>query len=279
MNKKSASICDLLIANHFDILALTETWLSSRSNGNNTITEIINTLADFVFLHIPRSAGTGGGVGILLRKGFEIKQNETSEFQSFEYIDLSVTSYKRTIRLVPIYRPTPSKKNKLSSSMFFNEFSTLLEDLAITPEYLLITGDFNFHMDITTERDTMKFNDLLESAGLQQHISGPTHRRGHTLDLVIDWKEEKLFSYVETCNYLPSDHFGVVCSLDIPQPMFTKKHIKFRDLKHINTQLGDKIYSHLCPGVHQHTLTRLLTISTVPSTSSWTKMPQLHHAK
>ena len=72
--------------------------------------------------------------------------------------------------------------------MFFSEFSTLLEDLAVTPEFLIITGVFNFHMDITTESDTIKFKDLLESAGLQQHISGKTHRRGHTLDLVIDRK-------------------------------------------------------------------------------------------
>ena len=67
-----------------------------------------------------------------------------------------------------------------------------------------------------------------------------------------------MLSYVETCNYLPSDHFTVVCSLDIPRPMLTKKHIKFRDLKHINTQLWrEDLQSSLskCTSTHAESIT------------------------
>ena len=57
---------------------------------------------------------------------------------------------------------------------------------------ILIAGDFNFHVDNTTDPDTIKFNKILESFNLQQHINGPTHKRGHTLDLIITRNEDKL---------------------------------------------------------------------------------------
>ena len=46
-------------------------------------------------------------------------------------------------------------------------------------EQLLITGDFNIHVDITDDSDALKLFDLLESLGLRQHV------HGHTLDLII----------------------------------------------------------------------------------------------
>jgi hypothetical protein len=52
-------------------------------------------------------------------------------------------------------------------------------------ERLVITGDFNFHVDIPTDRDAIKFLDILESYCLEQHVVGPTHVDGHTLDLII----------------------------------------------------------------------------------------------
>ena len=41
--------------------------------------------------------------------------------------------------------------------MFFEEFSTLLENLTVAPEYLLLTGDFNFHLEVPPDPDTAKF--------------------------------------------------------------------------------------------------------------------------
>ena len=114
-----------------------------------------------------------------------MKVNEVSIFKSMEYMDFKITARDTPFRLLVIYRIQPSRKNKPTSSMFFEEFSTLLENLIDTPEYLLLMGDFNFHMDVPSDPDTSRFSDLLESAGLKQSVTGPTHRCGHTLDLVI----------------------------------------------------------------------------------------------
>ncbi len=49
----------------------------------------------------------------------------------------------------------------------------------------LIVGDFNIHVD--NEKDALgtAFIDILNSIGVRQHVSGPTHCRNHTLDLIL----------------------------------------------------------------------------------------------
>lgn len=68
---------------------------------------------------------------------------------------------------------------------FLNEFSSYMESIILSKDHLLILGDFNIHVDVPTDAYTVKFMDLLESVGLEQHVRGPTHTHGHILDLVI----------------------------------------------------------------------------------------------
>ena len=155
--KKAAPICDLVISKRIDILALTETWLSADYNTDSTLAGVLNTLQDFDFLHLPRTAGPGGGVGVLLRKDFTVKQITMSSFKSMEYMDLSVTTSNSSLRLLTIYRPPPSKKNKTTHNMFLNEFSVLLEDLAVVTGKLIITGDFNSYFENANNREAARF--------------------------------------------------------------------------------------------------------------------------
>ena len=80
-----------------------------------------------------------------------------SSFESMEYMDLSVTTSNSSLRLLTIYRPPPSKKNKTTHNMFLNEFSVLLEDLAVVTGNLIITGDFNFHFENANNREAARF--------------------------------------------------------------------------------------------------------------------------
>ena len=63
---------------------------------------------------------------------------------------------------------------------FFAEFLNYLKDIVLCPEMVLISGDFNFHLD-----DTIKFNEMLEAFGLKQHVSTQTYSSNHILDLLI----------------------------------------------------------------------------------------------
>ena len=57
--------------------------------------------------------------------------------------------------------------------------------IILTPEPLIITGDFNIHVNNAIDSDAFEFLDLLASLGLKQHVIGPTHEGGHTPDLMI----------------------------------------------------------------------------------------------
>ena len=59
-------------------------------------------------------------------------------------------------------------------------------------EQLIITGDFNFHVDVPEDINSSKFLNVLESLGLEQHVNTPTHMYGHTLDLIITIEQDTL---------------------------------------------------------------------------------------
>ena len=63
----------------------------------------------------------------------------------------------------------------------------------MSAEPLLITGDFNIHVDEPTDSDASRFQDLLSSIGLQQNVDKSTHISGHTLDLMISYS---LFGFI-----------------------------------------------------------------------------------
>ena len=57
---------------------------------------------------------------------------------------------------------------------------------------LLIAGDLNFHVDDPTDKDACTFLHILDSTNLEQYVIGPTHRDGHTLDVVISRRSNNL---------------------------------------------------------------------------------------
>ena len=90
------------------------------------------------------------GVGALLRrKGFTVSKTDWQPFSSMGCMDLIISHGNVSVRLITVYTLQPSKKNQEASpNIFFREFSSLLETVSITPGYLLLTGDYNFHMEL-----------------------------------------------------------------------------------------------------------------------------------
>ena len=251
LNKKAVPVCDLIISERIDILAITETWLPAEYKSDTTLAEIGNTLKDFDSVHLPRKTSrSGGGVSVFLKRGLAVKENPSNPFYSMEYMDLSITTSNSSLQLVTVYRPPPSKENKLTPRMFFDEFATLLENLALNPGNLIITGDFNFHVDDTNDRDAVRFLDLLEATGYQQKVVGATHKHGHTLDLMIVRQEASLLVGVPNVTLHPrniSDHSSIMCTLDLPKPPTTKQTVQCRDLRRIDMDLWSNDTLLYCP--------------------------------
>ena len=51
----------------------------------------------------------------------------------------------------------------------------------LCPEVLLVSGDFNFHLDDSSDAIARKFMELMDMFSLLQHITTPMHVSGHNL--------------------------------------------------------------------------------------------------
>ena len=138
--------------------------------------------------------------------------------------------------MVVIYRPPPSHKNKLNVFVFLDEFISFLEKLITTTDPLVIVGDFNFHLDNQCDRAAALFQELLDAFSLVQHIHEPTHRKGHTLDLIITRIDDKSVKNVRISDPLISDHAAVFCEISsLKKPSFQRKQILHRKLRSIDS--------------------------------------------
>ena len=126
--------------------------------------------------------------------------------------------------------------------MFFNEFTSLLEELNTAPGNPLILGDFNFHVDTAENAPAMRFLNLLESCNLTQHVTESTHNSGHTLDLVItrcnDSLIKKLYSFIPDI----SDHEADVFNLSVNKSRPVTKTIGYCSLGKVPY---DKLSAHI----------------------------------
>ena len=118
--------------------------------------------------------------------------------------------------------------------MFFEEFGSYLETIILSPESIILTGDYNFHVDVEGDPDARAFLDLLASMGLKQHVNVPTHVSGHTLDLMITREHDPVISSVPVADRYLSDHASVLCSLNNAKPDCVAKIIRYRQLRAID---------------------------------------------
>ena len=108
-------------------------------------------------------------------------------------------------------------------------------------EELLIVGDFNILVD-SSNNESHSFIDIFNANGLIEHVSSPTHQKGHTLDLVIARTQSNLLrrspglfisgvSDANSCSSL--DHYTVLCYLNVNRPKKMYKSVKFRAFRNM----------------------------------------------
>ena len=80
----------------------------------------------------------------------------------------------------------------LAASAHCDDLSAVFEQLAMF-SCPAVCGDFNIHVDVD-DVNAVRRNQLLQSFGYIQHVTGSTHIAGHTLDLVITRSETEIFN-------------------------------------------------------------------------------------
>ena len=231
LRNKTAVFVDHIIEQNIDVCAVTETWLKDKDTAS--IADICQS--GYSFKSFPRPSNRmGGGTGVMFNSNLNVYLSCGGDMQSFEYSEWNLSIAHRSVKLIVVYRPPYSVAHPILPGRFFDEFSNHLETIVLSPEILLISGDFNFHLDDMANTNTMKFNEMLETFGLKQHVSKPTHSSNHILDLLITRSITDInVLSIENTLFL-SDHRFVECKLSIPRPKHSNKEISCREMKKIN---------------------------------------------
>ena len=199
-----------------------------------------------------RTSRSGGGImAVYNPKTIKIKKIPNSiKYQSFEILELSLIFPDITYRLVNLYRPPYSKKNRVPTSIFFKEFEDMLQRINSQNGKRLIMGDLNIHVDNKLSSDTKRFEELLINYDLKQQIDEPTHDKGHTLDVVITENNDSniINTTVTDCTF--SDHKLIVIHSKLANN-FRPQTVTFRNFKHLDindfcaaifdSQIADKV--------------------------------------
>ena len=104
---------------------------------------------------------------------------------------------------------------------------------------VILLGDFNVHVDISHKPDVKHFLSSTQSSGFFQHVSGSTHKHGHTLDLLFSRPEDDLVKDVIVGTRL-SDHHFILCTLSFQKPDDVKKVRATRNFREIDQESMNK---------------------------------------
>ena len=211
---KPTIIHDLLTERSLDLTILTETWIkNSEANYHATVNQMLPPGSRF--LHRPRAQSKrGGGVGVVVSQRYN---KNVSQLADKLYVHSRVTTFEHiAIRVCPnsaegfiilvIYRPPKS-----SESVFRQEIESILTSLRSHSSNIILCGDLNIHLDMSSLPAVVSFNEILEQHELSTHSTGPTHRRGHTLDIVAS----NLKFPCTTVDLAISDHSALVFTVNL----------------------------------------------------------------
>jgi exonuclease III len=183
--KESKLSCfhDVVMANQFDIIALTETWLDSWILNHELLP------IGYDIFRRDREGKRGGGVLLAIKEPIKTDQFNCAS-QSLEIVSVVVNSMSKNVLVCVCYRPPNA------GIEFHQEFERFLK-FANESRYkeIIVLGDFNFpsihwlngsgFSDATIES---RFTDYLQESRLFQLINVPT--RGHNLiDLLLTTNE------------------------------------------------------------------------------------------
>ena len=239
VKNKTLFLADYITEHDIDLMAIAETWLGTSTDAT-VISELLP--AGYDIKHIPRqgkSAGYGG-VGLIHKSSISVKTTDsslTNKFESFEHMECRIMINTFQFVLCVVYRPPPSRANKLRTSTFLEEWSTFLDRYTTIVPGILITGDINLHLEDKHNHDAERFRCLVDDHGMRQHVSEPTHSRGHTLDIVLTRDPDTLLcSQVQVSDPGVSDHMAITCQISVTKPKAARQKLSYRRYKDIDLE-------------------------------------------
>ena len=133
------------------------------------------TPAGYEFRSFPRTGSRGGGIGFVARTTMSACISfRALDYRSFEAVEMRLSLDHVPVVFVCLYRPPPSKRNKLTNSMFLEEFPELLSQYVDSRRDVVYLGYFNFHYDDSSDGQVSRLKTLLSGHSLSSSTFPPT---------------------------------------------------------------------------------------------------------
>ncbi len=204
------------------MLLITESWLQKRDQKKRgDLTPVGYDLKD-----IPRDNRIGGGIAVVYKANIKVELIQLPPLRSY------VETHHLRFWLYTV-RPKAVKRKKIPLSLFYDEFSSILERLLVVPEDIIICGDLNLHVNDPTDAEAMQFLNYIDVLDLSQHVRDPTLISGNTLDHVITRKAQNIIRSFHV-DIKMSDHSVILMTLNLQKPEPLKKVLTFRTYKNID---------------------------------------------
>ncbi|KAF7247270.1 Netrin receptor UNC5B [Varanus komodoensis] len=200
-NNKSALIHDLIVDEGADLACITETW--AGEGGDVALSQLCPP--GYMVQHCSRPEGRGGGVALVYRASITLTGLPVPSRPGLECLYLVLGDRDR-LGILLVYRAP------FCPTVSLPELTETVSDLVLRTPRMLVLGDFNIHAEASLTGAAQDFMASMTAMGLSQHVTGPTHERGHTLDLVFSTGQEEGGLRVRNLCLTPlswSDHFLV----------------------------------------------------------------------
>ena len=222
------TVVTVIMQANVDLVFLCETWF--RPVGDEEDCAAL-TLSGFGLVSFTRQSGTGGGFAVFHRTS--LTKHITVSTRDFVFTALEICEVRlcydgHTAVFIGVYRPPPSRENKLTNAMFLEQFSDLSES-CVSCDRSFVVGDLTVHFDKPSDPSTSALNVVLDNLSLHQLVNVPTHRRGHTLDWLITNHATDVLD-LTVVNILLSDHFVISFDLLLRKPVRKKRKIISRNI-------------------------------------------------
>lgn len=212
----------------YDILTLSETWLSS--NVSNTSISISN----YNLIRKDRD-NRGGGVAAYVHKSLNFKLINSNAL--IEQLWFSLKLKSSTYVFGVIYR-SPS----LNYKTFIDELEISFTLCTSVSDKIICLGDVNINMLFPSNPPTKYFIEFLKCFNLTQHISEPTRTAQGSvslIDIILSSDSALVKSSGVEVNH-ESDHDLVYCIVNVKSVKQTPTIVTYRDFKHLNNEEFEK---------------------------------------
>ena len=159
-------------------------------------------------LHQPRTGHIEGGTAVIHNLLVDQVSDNTTKLTSAEMMECKICTQQATTHPLCVYRP-PNK----SAPVFLEELQVeeILSIRSTNTRHLFVVGDVNLHMDKQNNVHVKRLQEVLSVFTMKQIVKEPTHKNGHTLDVVV-YTEQMQISGVNVSDISDNttyDHYAV----------------------------------------------------------------------